>query len=118
MSETCNVVAPATLPAAAVITFAMTIENVGGALGYALPKRAITMKEIAQEVCLKRGVSMEQLRGPRRTRDIAWPRQEAMWQMVEAGRWSLPQIGRFFHRDHTSILHGRRRHAARRVGAA
>ncbi len=72
-----------------------------------------TMSSILDAVSLRYGVSIADLKGPARYRTIAWPRQEAMWRMVETGRVSLPQIGAFLNRDHTTILHGWRQHGKR-----
>lgn len=53
------------------------------------------------------GIALEHLIGPRRARVLAWPRQVAMLVCVEmAPHASLPQIGRAFNRDHTTIMHG------------
>jgi chromosomal replication initiator protein len=41
-----------------------------------------------------------------RRRSIARPRQVAMWLTKEHTCKSLPEIGRRFHRDHTTIIHG------------
>lgn len=63
-----------------------------------------TMAQILAEVAEQSNVSVADLKSPARFRCIAWPRQEAMWRMVNEGRWSLPQIGRFFNRDHTTVI--------------
>ena len=78
-----------------------------------------TMRQIATDVALDRGVSFGDLIMPdhvpgARAFAIAHPRQEAMWRMRQAGKWSLPQIGRFLgERDHTTILAGVRAHQKR-----
>jgi chromosomal replication initiation ATPase DnaA len=70
-------------------------------------------------VALDRGVSFDDLVMPgdvpgARAFAIAHPRQEAMWRMRQAGKWSLPQIGRFLgERDHTTVLSGIRAHQKR-----
>ena len=52
-------------------------------------------------------VPVQALKGQRRARDIAWPRQFAMWLMRECRRdVSYPMIGRVIGgRDHTTALH-------------
>lgn len=51
-------------------------------------------------------IDIEVLKGPRRSRSLAWPRQVAMYACVMlASNASLPQIGRAFNRDHTTVLH-------------
>jgi chromosomal replication initiator protein len=52
------------------------------------------------------GVSEERLLGRERTREVALPRQIAMYLMREEGGVSLPQIGDFIGgRDHTTVLY-------------
>lgn len=53
------------------------------------------------------GIPRDHLIGVRRARYLAWPRQVAMLVCAElAPQASLPQIGRAFNRDHTTIMHG------------
>lgn len=60
------------------------------------------------------GVTPEMMQGPRRTRNIAWPRMAAMAAIrAEKPNLSYPAIGTLFNRDHTTILHGVREHQAR-----
>lgn len=73
-----------------------------------------TMAAIAQRVAALHGLEVEQLKYGGRAPRYSWPRQHAMYEMVEAGRWSLPRIGMFFGgMDHTSVLHGHRAHKRR-----
>lgn len=51
------------------------------------------------------GVSVIDLLSARRMRQIARPRQVAIWVARHLTELSLPQIGREFHRDHTTALH-------------
>lgn len=75
-----------------------------------------SMAEICADVAARYGVTAEALRGVSRVRTLAWPRQHAYAEMYATGRFSLPQIGRFFGwRDHTTILHGVRAHKARQA---
>jgi chromosomal replication initiator protein len=81
------------------------------------PATAPTMKGIARRIAEKYGLSPEDLQSPKRTRDIVRPRQEAMHEMYQTGRWSYPRIARFFGgMDHTTVIHGVRRHAERLAG--
>jgi chromosomal replication initiator protein len=60
-----------------------------------------------QGVCRYYNVDVELLRGKHRGRDIAWPRQVAMYLMREETSTSLLQIGTALGgRDHTTIMHG------------
>jgi chromosomal replication initiator protein len=40
-----------------------------------------------------------------RGRDVAWPRQVAMYLSRELTPLSLPSIGKRFHRDHTTVMY-------------
>ena len=52
------------------------------------------------------GVTPSQLTGRDRSREIAWPRQVAMYLMREFGKVSLPQIGMVLGgRDHTTVMY-------------
>ena len=54
------------------------------------------------------GLSRAQLLGRRRLPHIVLARHIAMLLCLEMLRGvSLPQVGRWFHRDHTSVLHAR-----------
>jgi chromosomal replication initiator protein len=80
----------------------------------ALPGSEPTMASIAADVAGKYGISIDALRSRDQTHDIAHPRQEAMYLMHKTGRYSMPQIGRYFGgKDHTTVLHGIRAHAKR-----
>jgi chromosomal replication initiator protein len=51
-------------------------------------------------------VTVENLKAKKRSRDIAHPRQVAMYLCREMTDTSLPQIGAFFGgRDHTTVIH-------------
>jgi chromosomal replication initiation ATPase DnaA len=76
-----------------------------------------TMMEIALKVEADTGVTVEEMRCPLTVSHIVRPRQRAMHEMRETGLFSLAQIGRFFHRDHTSALHNIHRHKARMKAA-
>lgn len=50
------------------------------------------------------------IRGHRRDKQLVKMRH-AIWARVQAALgWSLSRLGKFFHRDHTSILNGIHRH--------
>lgn len=60
------------------------------------------------------GVSMDELVGPSRLKEVVSARHLAMWRIaMSRPDMSLPQIGRLFgDRDHTTVLHGIRRYDA------
>ena len=87
-------------------------------IGWHVPASTETMASILAEVAAKHGLTVKDLRGPERSRRFSKPRQEAMWRMVEAKRWTLTQIGhQLGGRDHTTILHGWRQVEKRRAEA-
>ena len=71
-----------------------------------------TLHDIERAVCQRFHLTVEQMRGPCRLRKIARPRQMAMYLCREMTGASLPQIGRHFRRDHTTVLHAQRKIAA------
>ena len=46
-------------------------------------------------------------------RDATVARQEAMHEVRRQLRWSYPHLGALFERDHTTVMHGVRRHLER-----
>jgi chromosomal replication initiator protein len=67
-----------------------------------------TLRDVAEGVCARFDLTMDQMRGVNATRHYARPRQIAMYLAREMTGQSLPQIGRFFCRDHTTVLHAQR----------
>jgi chromosomal replication initiator protein len=69
-------------------------------------RAAPSMADILAKVADYYNVSVEQLKAPRRTRELVLPRQLAMYLIREHTQHSLPDIGAFFGgRDHTTVLH-------------
>ena len=64
----------------------------------------VRMMTIVQEVAAQTGVTVADIMGPGRTRLVAEARQAAMYFCRQEG-FSLPQIGRRFKRDHTTVHH-------------
>lgn len=68
------------------------------------PKRQC--REIAKACCRHFGIRGIDIVAKRRTKDITYPRQVAMYLMAEHTTCSFPEIGRQFGGfDHTSVLH-------------
>lgn len=66
--------------------------------------------------CAEVGFSFEDVTGPSRQRDLTHFRQMLMWELKTIVKPSIswPEMGRLFGgRDHTTVLHGVRAHAAR-----
>lgn len=70
------------------------------------------MIEIAASVAADNGLTLAELRGDIRAFEVSRPRQYAMKLMADAGH-SQSAIGRFFGRDHTTVMHGIRAAKAR-----
>jgi chromosomal replication initiation ATPase DnaA len=65
---------------------------------------------ILAAVCLEWMVTEEELMSPRRLGRIVRARQVAMYLAIKLiDDWSLPRIGRRFHKDHTTVMHARDR---------
>lgn len=70
-------------------------------------------KRIALEVCAKHEIKLSEMKSPQRNMSLVLARHEAFYRCKTETEMSLPQIGRRFGRDHTTVLHGVRKHAAR-----
>ena len=72
--------------------------------------RKVTMDEIMKKICHYYNVRMSDLLSPRRSRNIARPRQMAMFLAKSLTSRSYPEIGkRFGNRDHTTVMHAVRK---------
>jgi chromosomal replication initiator protein len=72
--------------------------------------RKLTIEEIQRKVAEHYNIRLSDLVGPKRHRNIARPRQVAMFLAKQLTPRSLPEIGRRFGgRDHTTIMHGVRK---------
>jgi chromosomal replication initiator protein DnaA len=71
------------------------------------PKPDITVEFIQEIVANYYNITVEDMRGKKRTQTIAYPRQIAMYLSRKLIDMSLPKIGeRFGGRDHSTIIHG------------
>jgi chromosomal replication initiator protein len=69
-------------------------------------QRQITAQLIQEKVAAYYGLKPEEFKSKKRSRNIAFPRQIAMYLVRELTDLSLPQIGDAFGgRDHTTVLH-------------
>jgi chromosomal replication initiator protein len=69
-------------------------------------ERHVSMDSIVRAVAEKFSLTPAQLKMKSNTRQIAYPRQIAMYLCKELTRASLPEIGRFFGgKHHTTVLH-------------
>jgi chromosomal replication initiator protein len=70
---------------------------------------AVSIERIEEIVAASFGLPAGELRGRRRTSDVAYPRHVAMHLARELTGASLPSIGRHFGRDHTTVMYADRR---------
>ncbi len=85
----------------------LTLELAHNALSDFLPQGAdLEPDDVLNAVSHAFGVSQDRLLGRERTREVALPRQIAMYLLREEGGVSLPQIGNFLGgRDHTTVIY-------------
>ncbi|QCE32100.1 chromosomal replication initiator protein DnaA [Acetobacteraceae bacterium] len=74
-----------------------------------LHERVIGIDEIKRLVGDEWNVRLAQMNGKQRSKKIARPRQVAMYLSKVLTRHSLPEIGKKFERDHTTVMHAIRR---------
>jgi chromosomal replication initiator protein len=86
----------------------LTPQLVDSALADLLPQRTdIQPEEIVRRVGDVFGIQMDRMLGRDRSREVALPRQIAMYLLREEANLSLPQIGDALGgRDHTTIMYG------------
>jgi chromosomal replication initiator protein len=86
----------------------MTSQLVDAALADMLPRRSeVRPDEVVSRVAEVFGVTVERMLGRDRSREVALPRQIAMYLLREEANISLPQIGETLGgRDHTTIMYG------------
>ncbi len=85
----------------------LSLDLVDLALADLLPqRRTLEPRQVVAIVADAFGVTLDQMVGRDRSRDIALPRQVAMYLLREVGNVSLPQIGEALGgRDHTTVMY-------------
>jgi hypothetical protein len=75
------------------------------------------MASIVADVAAAHRLPVADLMGLSRLKGVVVARQEAMWRIRQVmwadgvtHRYTLPQIGRHFSRDHTTVIHACKRH--------
>lgn len=69
-------------------------------------EKRVSIESIQRKVAEAFEISVSDLRGKKRVRSFAYPRQIAMYLARELTDLSLPQVGEYFGgRDHTTVLH-------------
>jgi chromosomal replication initiator protein len=71
--------------------------------------RKTTIDEIQKKVAEYFSISVKEMQSSRRARNVARPRQIAMYLAKQLTSRSLPEIGRKFDRDHTTVMHAVRK---------
>jgi chromosomal replication initiator protein len=66
----------------------------------------LRIPEIQEKVAKYFGVRPKSMKGKKRVRNIARPRQVAMYLCRKCTNKSFTQIAEQFNRDHTTIIHG------------
>jgi len=69
----------------------------------------VALRDIAFEVCEYFKLSKADLFGKSRTKQHAHPRQVAFYLAYRLTKRSTTQIGKYFNRDHTTVMHGERK---------
>ena len=87
------------------ITSELAAEALKGIIPNTKPK-VITIQNIQKVVSDHYGIKIEDFKSKKRTKNIAFPRQVAMYLSRELTDLSLPKIGEEFGgRDHTTVIH-------------
>ena len=88
---------------------AMTVELAQDVLKDVFPQgevQQVTIERIQELVSDRFGLSLDELCGDKRSQNIVYPRQVAMYLSRELTDSSLPKIGKQFGgRDHTTVIH-------------
>lgn len=72
--------------------------------GSAEPKK-VNENTIIEAVCNQYGISVEDVKGKKRSKEIAFPRQVCMYIMRNVLEYTYPKIGEIFGRDHSTAMH-------------
>jgi len=86
----------------------LTLEEVAHTIGRDAKTRREQVKvpKVLKEVSRSFGVTVKDLKGPRRTKELALARQVAMFILREEFNYKLEEIAKFLNRqDHTTVLH-------------
>lgn len=85
----------------------LTVENIARALKPPSDCAGASPEAILQAVSDNFGVSIADLKGSSRRREISWARQVGMYLMRQHTDLSLPRIGEVFGgKDHTTVMYG------------
>ena len=65
----------------------------------------VSIDRIIKAVAEYFNISSSDIRGRKRTKNIAWPRQVAMYIINHLGEYSMNEIGNEFGKDHTTVIY-------------
>ena len=74
-----------------------------------LPTKSMTPLKVSRAVAKDFGIALSALRSSRRSQALVLPRQCAMWLCRKLCHLSYPEIGTFFDRQHSSVIHAVRK---------
>jgi len=86
----------------------LTLEEIAHAIGKdsKTKREQIKVPRVLKEVAKSFGILVKDLKGPRKTKDVALARQVAMYILREEYNYKLEEIAKFLNReDHTTVLH-------------
>ena len=72
---------------------------------YAAKRRSITANDVQQAVCNYYSISLNDLVSRKKSRDIAVPRQIAMYLVRDMTELSFPSIGKLFNKHYSTVIH-------------
>lgn len=86
--------------------------------GEEVKQKRQTILSIILEVSAETGISPDEIKGPKRAKAIVRARHDAVYRtLTRRPDLSLPQIGKAFNRDHTTIMHVRDKYNVDRPNA-
>ena len=65
---------------------------------------SVTVDRILEKVAKKYGTTVDDIKGTKRTKEIAYARHISVYLMRKLTDLSLPQIGKYLRRDHSTII--------------
>ncbi|MBO7430754.1 MAG: chromosomal replication initiator protein DnaA [Spirochaetia bacterium] len=85
----------------------VTLEVAKNQLSYLGATRTenVSIDRIIKAVAENFNISSSDIRGRKRTKNIAWPRQIAMYIINHLGEYSMNEIGNEFGKDHTTVIY-------------
>ena len=85
----------------------VTLEVAKEQLSYLVATRPenVSIDRIIKAVAENFNIASSDIRGRKRTKNIAWPRQVAMYIINHLGEYSMNEIGNEFGKDHTTVIY-------------